>query len=67
MINYGELRNSVLGLIDLYSVAAMIYPDLFTLEEVEQIAEDPTFAQIRDGFEDPESSASEGFGTWASP
>ena len=40
MINYGELRNSVLGLIDLYSVAAMIYPDLFTLEEVEQIAED---------------------------
>ena len=40
MINYGELRNSALGLIDLYSVAAMIYPDLFTLEEVEQIAED---------------------------
>lgn len=40
MVNYGELRNSVFGLVDLYSVAAMIYPDLFSIEEVEQIAED---------------------------
>lgn len=34
---YGELRNSVFGLVDLYSVAMMIYPELFTQEDLDEV------------------------------
>ena len=39
MLNYGELRNSVYGLVDLYSVAMMIHPDLFTQKDLDGIIE----------------------------
>lgn len=37
MMNYGELRNSVFGLVDLYSVGSLIYPELFTQEDIDEI------------------------------
>ena len=37
LLCYGELRNSVFGLVDLYSVAMMIYPDLVTQEDLDGV------------------------------
>ena len=37
LLCYGELRNSVFGLVDLYSVAMMICPDLVTQEDLDGV------------------------------